>query len=153
MTRKCPPDCGPASRAIESGEWSWVSGWLAGRLGIAVTADWVEANTPKLPNGSRVSGYWYSDGSWETWFKSRMRDQGMFGTVFRGTVFGRLTCELHVGFLSLEESAEHMENLRREDKTKIRTGPDTPGIERREATKGPVNRTAARVMPKREKQS
>lgn len=147
MTR-CPPDCGPASRAIERADWSWVAGWLTGRLGVTVGSDWVEANMPKKPSGRLVSGYWYSDGSWETWFKSRMRDQGMFGTFFRGTVFDRLTCELHIGFLSLEETAEHMENLRREDKTKIKKGPDTPGIERREAPLGPINATAARVLKK-----
>lgn len=101
---------------------------------------------PRLASGRWVSGYWYSDGSWETWFKSRMRDQGMFGTSFRGTEFDRLTCELHIGFLSLEENDAHLANLRREDNTPIKRGPDTPGIRRRGAPKGPIDRTAAKVM-------
>lgn len=95
--------------------------------------------------GNRLADDW-TDGCWAMWLKNRLTEAGAFASPGRRQVFGALYVVLHTGFLSLTETPEQLENLRRRDPTKTRKGPDTPGIERgREPTAGPIDRTAARV--------
>lgn len=132
---------------MQRSDWVWMSGWLSARFEVEVTVEWVLENLPRTRNGSVVGLNEYSDGSWAMWFKNRIYSQKLFDWCGNVQQVGRLTVTLHTGFLSLEETCEHIDRLRtKDDDTIIRHGPSTPGIERREAPLGPINATAARVM-------
>lgn len=138
---------GPLSRAMCDGDYKWVAGFLAGRFGVTVSASQIERWWKSRPGGNPRLRCWdWSDGTFAMWLKNRLSDSNLLPVADVNPFNGSLPVELHVGFLSLEETAEMLARLRKSDNTPVKTGPDTPGIERREAPKGAINRTAAKVL-------
>lgn len=136
---------GPLSRAMRAGDWTFVVGFVAGRFGVVVSMAQVERWWKRRPGGDpRNRCEDWSDGTFAMWLKNRLGEAGLLVGHPGDNSFGSLFVELHVGFLSVEETPEQLALLRRSDSTPVRKGPDTPGIVRR-GTVGPVNRVVARV--------
>jgi hypothetical protein len=141
-------NCGAVERAVKDGDWSWVAGWVAGRFGKAVTTEWCENCCRELTQG-RMNGARWSDGSWALYWKTQLINDGYFSSPTVGVETFRLEVPLHVFFLSLEESDEMLQRLKRkepEDDGNKRRKVATPGIERVTTSPEPIDRVAARVV-------
>lgn len=93
------------------------------------------------------------DDTWGMYFSNRLRERG-YGWLFMGRAatppFLRLTVEMHVGFLSVEETPEQLERLRQTNKDKSfineYEGFAASKIWRTQlAVTTPIDKTAARV--------
>ena len=142
------------AKAMIAKDLPWLRGWLAGRYMVDVSEEWIatqlarkeaveecksdayfiEHNNPGLTRLDSTCGMWWKN-----------RIDGRYPVTDRPQEFGRLTTLMHIFFLHLEETEEMMARLR-EDKTPIKGGPSTPGIERTVEMPTPIDRTAAAVV-------
>lgn len=135
---------GPLAVALSGENFEWVAGYVHARFGVLVPAsrigEWWAAAMLKFHG--RLGIFGWSDGTFAMWLKNRLSDAGLLpGSGVAKPIW--LGVELHVGFLSVEETPEQLAILRRGET--IQTGsPSSPGIKRR-GTIGPIDRVAARV--------
>ena len=135
-------NCGAVQLAIEGEDWSWLSGWLFGQFGLNVTPDWCENECRSI----RKIACW-SDGSWRMWWKTHLIAAGRFPVSSNPREHGRLTTELHTGFISIIETEEELAQLTDwRDSKVIPSGPTTPAIERTQTKPEPIDRVALRVV-------
>lgn len=142
-------NCGAVQAAYDRSDWAWLAGWITGRFGAEVSAKWVEARQPKL--AKHFDDPNWSDGSWAMYWKTQLIKAGHFGTVgYRESDFlTAVTATLHVGFVSIEETPDMVEVLRRPelayDPDAAKRGLSTPGIARTLHSPEPIDRVAKRV--------
>ncbi len=133
-------------RAMRSGDVGYARGWIDATFDVQADPTHVGAivDEAMLPR-------WEDPGDWRMWIKKRLEVLGYFPC--RGRVdWERFTVELHTGFLYLVEDEEHLENLRRPDRTRDdrRVGPagySEPAIERTTRVIHPIDAVALRVAP------
>lgn len=133
---------GPLGLAMAARDAGFIAGWVSGKYGATVTREWVWLRLSR----ARFPGYTrgYSDGSWASWWKRRLEEDGRFesgGTPPEPIDF---VTELHVGFVAIEETAEMLARLAGEKAEA--GGPATPAIERVMTRPQPIDRTAAIVV-------
>lgn len=132
---------GPASQAMRRHDWPWVAGWLSGRFGVDVSANWIASNKPKNGFGSC-----WSDGSWAMWWKRRLELAGLFRTARPSlNTFDLYGVPLNIGFIGIEETEEMKQRLPEKDGKPVNRIA-TPGIERTMQKPTPIDRVAARVV-------
>ena len=142
--------CGPVEAAVRRNDWCWVAGWVSGRFDVRVDSVWAHDRWRNRGPGRRSCGGNWSDGSWAMFWKAQLIKDGFFAHEAAGVETFRLTTEMHCFFISLEETPEMLERLRRvrnenDDGTKQR-GTATPAIERILTSPEPIDATAARVV-------
>lgn len=145
-------------QAVIANDVRFLSGWVSGRQMLVVSAEDVTRWLPGLLKmASEVQecyrkkpewGKWegYSDGFVDLYFRARMSQDHLYPHGCNPPLDIHVPVELHIGFLSLEETAEMLENLRRTPEPETKSGPSTPGIERTLESPTPIDRTAARVV-------
>jgi hypothetical protein len=128
-------------RAIESNDLVFLQGWLLGSFEVLVSevqmAQWITK-----PSDFSLWDWW--DNSWRAWFKRRLQDAGYLQPGGKEPPPIRCGCELHIGFIGIEESPEMLERLRREPGPVPETIA-TPGMTRTNQKLQPIDRVAARV--------
>lgn len=135
--------------AVMAKDVSFIRGWLMGRLMLNIPEErvvaWVEDLHYRLETFKGYTGEW-GDGSIDLFFRAQMTKENLFesGNNYPPEIW--LPVELHIGFVQLYESEEMLEQLRRPDPSKVRTGPDTPGIERTQTVLTPIDSVAAKVV-------
>jgi hypothetical protein len=132
---------GAARRAIDRLDVAWIVGWLSGRFEIDVSAEWVASI---LRNRSLPT--YNLDGPWSMWWKVRLEEIGSFPHGSKAYC-GLILNELHVFFVGIEETEEHLEFLRNEGPLKDGLAV-TSAISRTETMPLPINRVASRVVAK-----
>jgi hypothetical protein len=134
-------NAGPVDAAMRTPDHAWLAGWIAGRFGFDMGERWVATQLGRL---KKAPGYW-SDSSWAAWWKRRLEDSGCFPNGSTSELLNQYTVTMHTGFLSLLETEEELEQLRRNNEPLPAGGPQTPAIERTMNMPSPIDATAARV--------
>lgn len=137
-------NCGAAQKAVDAENWEWISGWLAGRLGVVASAKWCRATRPKGLSA-------WSDGSWLMYWKTQLIKADKFEEPGRVMVNDQaVTAILHTGFMHITETDEMRWRLGNEDgfqdADSRRRRLATPGIERVMTSPEPIDRVAGRVV-------
>lgn len=128
--------------AVEAADWEFLSTWVLAEFGVVASAR-VVGGWFARQFSSNVRGW--SDASWRAFVKRRVEDARLLRFGGAGTLPDYFAAELHVGFVGIEESAEHVRNLCRPDPTDIPKGPASPGISRTPEKPKPIDRVAIRV--------
>jgi hypothetical protein len=104
-------------------------------------------STSGNPLGSGRPGSW-SDCTWRTWLKNRAAALDCYQVVNPNRLGERWgSGTLHVGFLFIEESEDHMANLRRSPEPETAAGPARSRIGATDEFIRPIDRVAGAVAP------
>lgn len=144
-------------KAIKRLDTIFVRGWLASRLMVDVPEEtllpWVrqvnEMLTQHHESDGSVGNGW-SDGSCDLFLRKRISEANLYPECgCQGAMPDTLTVPLHVFFLYIHESEEHLKNLRREptEETTKHLRVTTPAIERTMVKIKPIDKTAHAVAP------
>lgn len=99
--------------------------------------------------GYRTPGDDWSDQTWWTWLKNRANRIGAYPPGCANTCLEEVTsCRLHVGFVSVVETDEHLARLRRNELASVNGRPTRSRITDQLIDINPVDRVAIRVAPK-----
>lgn len=135
---------GPLSRAIERFDIQFVRGYLAARLESEYTEREIEGLILSAhEKGGKDFDTDWSDSTWVCWIRNRLAGRWLAGFQLEDI---RFYCDLHVGFLRLEETPEMLARL-------PEGSPKEPTAARSKISKTtlkeiePVDRVAARVSP------
>lgn len=148
----------PLRDACVNKDASWVAGWLSARLmvdvPVATVAGWLDRLADIIgdrdgrgPDDAARHRLRYTSGGWcDLWLRARLTEEDWFKPGMGYAPEIQLPVELHIGFLSVHETEEMLDRLRRRDDTPVPAGPATPGIERTQEVVSPIDRVAARVF-------
>lgn len=134
---------GPLSRAIERFDVQFVRGYLASRLESEYTEREIEGLILSAhKKGGKTFDTDWSDSTWVCWIRNRLAPR----FERRELTEIKFLCELHIGFLCLEETPEMLLRLHEGGKMEpsaARSKISKSLLERLE----PIDRVAARVSP------
>jgi hypothetical protein len=133
----------PLHRALTTGDVGYVIGYCAGAYDVDVTAEHAAAWCQRA---AAWAAAYLAAADWRMWLKNRVSEAGYLDSSGGGSPVNiNLPVALHVGFLYLEETPEHLTRLRR-NKTPVPDTLATPGITRTAVILRPIDRVAARVV-------
>lgn len=137
------PDIGAA---VLGGDWDSVTAWIWGTFDVPVGPGKVERIFTRAKGAPAA----HHKDLWRVWIKNRLAEAGLFPAGEMGPDSIDLPVELHVGFLCIAETEEELARLRNEAMVHV-SKPATPAIERNVRSEmNPINRTAARVVRRKE---
>lgn len=102
----------------------------------------------KVMNGTKIPSE--SSAYQLEWLKARLAELETFQCGGKSDNFPRYSIPLNVGFVSILETPEHLSRLRTDDMTGCTPRLQQPGIVGTIHYPQPINRTAAKVVPKRD---
>jgi hypothetical protein len=142
---------GPLGKAVALKHYGFIAGWLSRAWGVEITpkqvVPWAEHIWENHLNWGL--GVWRSDGYLQMVLKNRAAEAGLFKHKSKQPSPIDFFTELHVFFISVEETEEHLHRLRSHRFEEVNEGPTTPAIERSNLAEiHPINRTAAKVVKK-----
>jgi hypothetical protein len=136
-------------RALAREDWPEITERIAKRFGVELTEDYVSrmmhGPLREMENGVAPWAS-YSDCSWFCWIKRRVRDQLPAGNGLPSEIY--CSCELNIGLLFCEETAEQKERLKNDpgEKEERVAAPARSRITKSPLEKlYPVDRTAMQV--------
>lgn len=138
-------NCGSIQDAVDRADWAWIAGYLLGQFGVKTTIEWCRDTVNPISEPGFTS---WSDGSWRMWWKVQLIRANRFATPRNPLDHGRLTTELHIGFLHIEETEEMLRLLAENeyDPDAQKRHVQTSSMDRVMTRPEPVNRVALRVV-------